>query len=70
MQFDTDYYYTAYPQAAANDLKAAHIVQASFDALDRQAAALTPDQFAAAYLSFLLQIQCNLGETGEAPIGT
>ena len=70
VQFDTDYYYTAYAQAAANDLRAAHIVQASFDALDRQATACTPDEFAAAYLSFLLQIQCNLGETGEAPIGT
>ena len=70
VQFDTDYYYTAYPQAAANDLKAAHIVQGAFDALDRQAAACTPDEFAAAYLSFLLQVQSNLGETGEAPIGT
>jgi len=70
VQFDTDYYYTAYPQAAANDLKAAHVVQSAFDALDRQAAALTPDQFAEAYRSFLLQVQANLGETGEAPIGT
>lgn len=70
VQFDTDYYYTAYPQAAANDLKAAHTVQAAFDALDRQAATLSPEQFSAAYLSFLLQVQSNLGETGEAPIGT
>ena len=31
VQFDTDYYYTAYPQATANDVKSAHIVQASFD---------------------------------------
>jgi hypothetical protein len=70
VQFDTDHYYTAYPHAAANDLKAAHIVQASFDALDRQASACTPEQFAAAYRSFVLQVQSNLGETGEAPIGT
>src|SRR5580693_1083093 len=26
VQFDTDYYYTAYPHATANDLKSAHIV--------------------------------------------
>ena len=70
VQFDTDYYYTAYPHAAANDLKAAHIVQSSFDALDRQASVCTPEQFAAAYLQFVLQVQSNLGETGEAPIGT
>ena len=26
VQFDTDYYYTAYPHATANDVKSAHIV--------------------------------------------
>ena len=70
VQFDTDYYYTAYPHAAANDLKAAHIVQSSFDKLDRQSSTCTPEQFAAAYRSFVLQVQSNLGETGESPIGT
>ena len=70
VQFDTDYYYTAYPHAAANDLKAAHIVQSSFESLDRQASSCTPEQFGAAYRSFVLQVQSSLGETGEAPIGT
>ncbi len=38
VQFDTDYYYTAYPYATANDLKAAHIVQqASLDQLSQHA---------------------------------
>jgi hypothetical protein len=68
VQFDTDYYYTSYPHATANDLKSAHIVQASFDSLVQRASNCTPDQFGAAYLNFVLQVQGNLGETGEAPI--
>jgi hypothetical protein len=67
VQFDTDYYYTAYPHATANDLKSAHIVQRSFDNLSALAAQSTPQQFADAYLRFVLQVQGHLGETGEAP---
>jgi hypothetical protein len=67
VQFDTDYYYTAYPHATANDLKSAHIVQSSFDSLSAVAAQSTPLQFADAYLRFVLQVQAHLGETGEAP---
>jgi hypothetical protein len=68
VQFDTDYYYTAYPHATANDLKAAHVVQGAFDGLSAQAAGLSAEQFADAYLSFVLQVQGCLGETGEAPV--
>jgi hypothetical protein len=68
VQFDTDYYYTAYPHATANDLKSAHIVQSSFDSLDQKAATCTPAEFASAYLDFVLQVQAHLGETGEAPV--
>jgi hypothetical protein len=68
VQFDTDYYYTAYPHAAANDLKSAHIVQASLDSLSQRAQACSPEQFADAYLHFVLEVQAHLGETGEAPI--
>ena len=67
-QFDTDYYYTSYPHAAANDLKAAHIVQASFDSLTERFQTLTPEQFGEAYLQFVLQVQAHLGETGEPPV--
>jgi hypothetical protein len=67
VQFDTDYYYTAYPHATANDLKSAHMVQSSFDSLSAVAAQSTPQQFADAYLRFVLQVQAHLGETGEAP---
>jgi hypothetical protein len=68
VQFDTDYYYTAYPHATANDLKSAHIVQAAYDSLSQSATSSTPEQFAANYKEFVLQVQCHLGETGEAPV--
>lgn len=68
VQFDTDYYYTAYPYATANDLKAAHIVQASLDQLSQHADTDTPAQFAEAYLQFVIQVQSHLGNTGEAPL--
>ena len=67
-QFDTDYYYTSYPHATANDLKSAHLVQASFDSLSGKAGNCTPEQFEEAYREFVLQVQAHLGETGEPPI--
>ena len=68
VQFDTDYYYTAYPQATANDVKSAHVVQASLDSLEQSAIGCDPQQFAEAYRGFLIQVQAHLGETGEAPV--
>ena len=67
VQFDTDYYYTAYPQATANDVKAAHLVQNALDTLAGNAEAHTPEQFREAYLQFVIAVQANLGSTGEAP---
>jgi hypothetical protein len=68
VQFDTDYYYTAYPNATANDLKSAHVVQSAFDALHERAQASSPEEFAEAYREFVLKVQMHLGETGEAPV--
>jgi len=68
VQFDTDYYFTAYPHATANDLKAAHIVQASLDRLVQQTAQCSPDDFSIAWRNFVLQVQGHLGDTGEAPV--
>lgn len=68
VQFDTDYYYTSYPQATANDVKSAHIVQSSFDDLALTVEQQSPQQFADAYLRFVIQVQAHLGETGEAPV--
>jgi hypothetical protein len=68
VQFDTDYYYTAYPHATANDLKAAHVVQGAFDELSGWASSASPEEFANAYLGFVVEVQGHLGETGEAPV--
>jgi hypothetical protein len=68
-QFETDYYYTAYPHATTNDVKAAHRVQAAFDEL--AAAGDKPaDEFEKAYRRFLVKVQGDLGATGELPVGT
>jgi hypothetical protein len=68
VQFDTDYYYTAYPQATANDVRSAHIVQASLDSLVQRASGASSQQFAEAYRKFVIEVQAHLGETGEAPV--
>jgi len=66
VQFDTDYYYTRIPR---NDERreVAHIVQSSLDHLGLLAEQCNPQQFADAYLRFVLQVQAHLGETGEPP---
>ena len=68
VQFDTDYYYTAYPYATANDVKSAHVVQSSFDSLAQIAQQSSPEQFREAYLRFVLQVQTHLGETTDSPV--
>ena len=67
VQFDTDYYYTAYPHATANDLKSAHIVQASFNSLNLVAGQSTPEQFADAYLRFVLQSRPTSARPAKRP---
>src|SRR5271165_1792347 len=67
-QFDTDYYYTAYPQATANDLKSAHTVQSALESFAKKSEGLGPQQFRDEYLRFVIEVQAHLGETGEAPV--
>ena len=67
VQFDTDYYYTAYPQATANDVKSAHIVQSALTDFSKGVETRTPEQFREAYLQFVIAVQSHLGSTGEAP---
>lgn len=69
-QFDTDYYYTAYPYATINDVKAAHRVQAALEALEKESTGKPAEEFERSYLKFLVAVQCDLGETGRAPVGT
>ncbi len=68
VQFDTDYYYTAYPEATANDVKSAHIVQQELNKFRVQGTTCTPEQFQRTYLEFLIAVQAHLGSTGEAPM--
>ena len=68
VQFDTDYYYTAYPEATANDVKSAHIVQQALNELRVKGTTCTLEQFQQAYLEFLIAVQAHLGYTGEAPM--
>jgi hypothetical protein len=70
VQFDTDYYYTAYPRATTNDVKAAHRVCTELEELGRSSQEMTPAQFSGAYLQFLTRVQKDLGATGIGPIGT
>jgi hypothetical protein len=70
VQFETDYYYDAYPHATTNDVKAAHRVKAALDEFKALNLNLPAAQFAEAYLQFVAKVQCDLGETGEPPVGT
>ena len=43
VQFDTDYYYNAYPKSATNDVKAANRVQDAVHEFEKSGASLSPD---------------------------
>jgi hypothetical protein len=70
VQFDTDYYYNAYPRAATNDVKAALRVKDALYDFAKTSQTLSPPQFEQAYLEFLVRVQADLGSTGVAPVGT
>jgi hypothetical protein len=70
VQFETDYYYDAYPHATTNDVKAAHRVKAALDELSAPGPNVSADEFAKSYLQFLTKVQGDLGATGEPPVGT
>lgn len=70
VQFDTDYYYTAYPRATTNDVKAAHRVCAALEEFGGSSGQMTPAEFSGAYLEFLTKVQGDLGATGIGPVGT
>jgi hypothetical protein len=70
VQFETDFYYTAYPHATTNDVKAAHRVQRALDRLVSDNNHASPEEFEKAYRLFIVSVQSDLGSTGIAPIGT
>lgn len=70
VQFDTDYYYSAYPYATTNDVKAAIRVDDAVGEFARNAQGLSPREFHRAYLNLLVKVQADIGELGRAPMGT
>jgi hypothetical protein len=70
VQFDTDYYYTAYPYATTNDVKAAIRVGDRLQAFADGSAGLSPEEFHQAYLKLLVTVQADIGALGPAPMGT
>lgn len=70
VQFDTDYYYTAYPYATTNDVKAAIRVDDALREFANSSQGLAPEQFNQAYLKLLVKVQADIGAVGHAPMGT
>lgn len=70
VQFDTDYYYTAYPSATTNDVKAAIRVDGALREFANASQGLPPEEFHRAYLKLLVEAQADIGAPGPAPIGT
>ena len=69
VQFDTDYYYTAYPYATTNDVKAAIRVDDALREFANSSQGLAPEQFNQAYLKLLVKVQADIGALGPAPMG-
>ena len=67
IQFDTDYYYSAYPMASTSDVKAALRVREAVEELALRSARLSGAEFDKAWRSFLVQVQCDLGSIGVSP---
>jgi len=67
VQFDTDYYYNAYPKATINDVKAALRVHDALESFSKSSQTLSSAEFEKAYLRFLIGVLPDLGSTGMAP---
>lgn len=63
-QYDTTYYYNAYPGAATRDILEALSVVEELDRFGTEADGLTADEFDQAYAAFVSRVQTSLGQTG------
>jgi hypothetical protein len=61
-QVETSHYYSAYPMASANDVKAAAKVKQALIAFDDQWANTAPEQFMVEYRALLRKLQADLGD--------
>ena len=66
----TDYYYSAYPMAASNDIKAAARVKTALVDFAAATAGATPDAFRERYNRLLRSLQADLGEMGPTPVAS
>ena len=64
----TDYYYSAYPMAASNDVKAAQRVKKTLTQLIANTADASPEVFQAQYHRMLKQLQGDLSPMSPSPI--
>jgi hypothetical protein len=67
-QIWTDYYYSAYPMAASNDVKAAKRVKTKLTALAEKSAHCDPQSFLTQYNALLKELQGDLGQMSASPI--
>lgn len=67
-QIETSHFYSAYPLAAANDVKAAKKVKTALIDFDRQWNTAPPEQFLKQYQALLRSVQNDLGDMRPTPI--
>jgi hypothetical protein len=67
-QIWTDYYYSAYPMAASNDVKCAHKVKQRLCEFAKQSEASSPQVFLEQYNRMLKDLQNDLGQLASSPI--
>ncbi len=67
-QVETSHYYSAYPLAASNDVKAAKRVKAALIDFDSQWRDAPPEQFLKQYNALLRSVQGDLGDMRPTPI--
>jgi hypothetical protein len=67
-QIWTDYYYSAYPMAASNDVKSAQKVKERLAALVESSRDATPEAFLKQYNAMLKELQGDLSQLAESPI--
>ncbi|MEO9019248.1 MAG: hypothetical protein ABI314_01955 [Gemmatimonadaceae bacterium] len=66
-QYDTDYYYSAYPGASTNDIRAALRLTDEITKFVETSATLSAPEFARAYNRFLSRVQNCLSKTDSGP---
>ena len=67
-QIWTDYYYSAYPMAASNDVKAAQRVKQQLSKLAEDSAQLDAPAFLQAYNAMLKDLQSDLSQMSASPV--